>query len=247
MRHGDREIRTVGDLVSGLKDTANQGLVWYRGQDRADWRLVPSIARVGGNLNAELTTIKRFKQNAAPYLAQRPADEWEWIFLMQHHRAPTRLLDWTESPLVALYFSIKNPAHDAFPSAVWCLDPIELNKLAGHNRTFDLDILAFSIDRQLDDYLPENINQRVARLNPIAAIGPRNSPRMVAQAGTFTVIHAEATAIEDVAPATHVWRFIVPADAKVALRHELKLLGITEHSLFPDLDRVALLANELVR
>lgn len=246
MRHNDREIRSIGDLVTGLRETAAQGLVWFRGQDRLEWTLIPGIARAGGNLQAELTTIKRFKQSAAPYLPVRPQEDWEWIFLMQHHRAPTRLLDWSESPLVALYFSIQNPAHDGAPAAVWCLDPIALNRVAGHNRAFALDILAFGIDSQLNDYLPERVNERVAKLNPVAAIGPRNSARMVAQSGTFTVIHAESTPVESVDGGSAAWRFVIPGAAKAGLREELKLIGITEHSLFPDLDRVATLVKGLV-
>jgi hypothetical protein len=246
MRHLDTEIRGVGDLVAAVKATCRDGLVWFRGQERADWTLIPSVTRPGGNLDAELTTIKRFKQSARPYLPQRPEGDWEWIFLMQHHRAPTRLLDWSESPLVGLFFATHNPEHDAFASAVWCLDPVALNRLAGHHRSFAHDILAFGIDNQLDEYLPDKVNARVTKLNPVAAIGPRNSARMVAQAGTFTVIHAENVAIEAIPPATHVWRFTVPANAKADIREELRLIGITEYSLFPDLDRVALLVKELV-
>lgn len=250
MRHADREIRSMGDLVAAIKETVPAGPIWYRGQDRAEWGLIPGIARPGGNLQAELTTIKRFKQSAAPYLPIRPQTgtqgDWEWIFLMQHHRAPTRLLDWTESPLVALYFAVQNQTHDDSPAAVWCLDPISLNKLAGHNRAFALDILAFGIDSQLDDYLPDRVNEKVARLNPVAAIGPRNSARMVAQAGTFTVIHADATPVEQVDNGSTTWRFVVPPDSRAEMRKQLNLLGITEHSLFPDLDRVAALVKGLV-
>lgn len=250
MKHEDRKITSIGELITGLKETTNGGLVWFRGQDSSEWKLVPGIARPGGNIEAELTTIKRFKQSAAPYLSQRPNDEWEWIFLMQHHRAPTRILDWSESPLVALYFATRDENHDTKPSALWCLDPCELNRNAGHIREFKHDILAFGIDKQLDEYLPDKVNSRLSKLAPVAAIGPRNSSRMVAQAGTFTVIHAEATPIEEVAVATgakHIWRFVIPCEAKAIIRHELKLLGIAEHSLFPDLDRVALLVREMTQ
>lgn len=235
--------------MAGLRTTSSAGLVWFRGQGRADWKLTPGLARED-KLDAELTIIKRFKQSAAPYLTYRPhaglEGEWEWIFLMQHHRAPTRLLDWTESPIVALYFAVQEDKHDDTAAAVWCIDPIALNKMAGHNRGFELDILAFGIDKSLDEYLPEKVNARVAKALPVAAIGPRNSPRMAAQAGTFTVIHAEAIAIEEVGDYSHVWRFVIPSDAKAQLREELKLIGISEHSLFPDLDRVAKLAGSLV-
>jgi hypothetical protein len=247
LRHADRQVRTIGEFVVALRDTAADGLVWYRGHERSEWKLVPSLARQNDALAAELLTIKRFKQNAAPYLPARPANEWEWVFLMQHHRAPTRLLDWSESPLVALFFALCSTHHDDTDAAVWCLDPVALNRLAGHRRLHARDILAFGIDAPLDDYLPDKVNERVATLNPIAAIGPRNSARMVAQAGTFTVIHAEAMAIEDVGDVQdHIWRIVVPAAAKSLLRNELGLLGVREHSLFPDLDRVALLAREMI-
>jgi hypothetical protein len=247
MRHADRAIHNIGEFVVALRETASDDLVWFRGQERAEWRLIPSLARQADALNAELLTIKRFKQNAAPYLPARPTTEWEWVFLMQHHRAPTRLLDWTESPLVALYFALAGTENEDADAAVWCLDPIALNRLAGHRRVHARDILAFGIDPVLDDYLPDKVNERVSSLNPVAAIGPRNSPRMVAQAGTFTVIHVEAMAIEEVGETqNHIWKITVPADARAEVRQELRLLGIHEHSLFPDLDRVASLAREMI-
>lgn len=247
MRHAERRVQSIGEFVTALRDTGG-GLVWYRGQERAEWPLVPSLARRPDGIQAELLTIKRFKQNAAPYLPARPVDEWEWVFLMQHHRAPTRLLDWSESPLVAMFFALWGNANDDADAAVWCLDPVALNRHAGHRRRLERDILAFGIDPELNDYLPENVNERVAPHNPIAAIGPRNSARMVAQAGTFTVIHAEVTPIEEVGDnQDHIWRILVPAASKQLLRTELAILGVHEHSLFPDLDRVAVLAQEMIR
>jgi hypothetical protein len=245
MKHAERRVQTIGEFVTALRDTSN-GLVWYRGQARSNWSLLPSLARQPHGTHSELITIKRFKQNAAPFLTHRPYDEWEWVFLMQHHRAPTRLLDWSESPLVAMFFALWDDHHEDSDAAVWCLDPIALNRHAGHRRRHDRDILAFSIDREMDDYLPDKVNERVAPHHPVAAIGPRNSVRMVAQAGTFTVIHADATPIEEVGEdKNHIWKLVVPAESKALLRSELTLLGITEHSLFPDLDRVAELAREM--
>ncbi|MBA4087287.1 MAG: hypothetical protein C0491_05735 [Novosphingobium sp.] len=246
MRHADCDIRNIGEYVEALKATANVGLTWFRGQERKSWQLLPGITRPGNDIAAELTTIKRFKQSAAQYLPIRPQDDWEWIFLMQHHRAPTRLLDWSENSIVGLYFATATDQHDDEDAAVWCMDPIALNRASGHNRAFELDILAFGIDTQLADYLPDRINARLNRLNPVAAIGPRNSARMVAQSGTFTVIHADPIAIEDVGDHSHIWRVIIPAAAKRNIRDELRLLGVTEHSLFPDLDRVAALAKGFI-
>jgi hypothetical protein len=247
MRHPDRNLASIGELVQAIRDYGANGPTWYRGHANAAWSLVPSIGRKPDHLIAELTAIKIFKQQSRPYLAERPGSDWEWIFLMQHHRAPTRLLDWSESPLVALYFALTEEAHDDKDGALWFLDPVALNKQSGHNRAFDADILAFDIDDVLNDYLPDKVNARVSRLLPVAAIGPRNSPRMVSQLGTFTIMHVEATAVEGVGDGSHIWRMAIPAASKQTLRDELRYLAISESMLFPDLDRVAGVAKGLFR
>ena len=252
MKHDDRSIRSVGEFITELRNTAKDGLVWFRGQSNIGWPLLPNIARPvegypQGPMDQELPAIKRFKQNADAFLVRVPRDDWEWIFLMQHHRGLTRLLDWTESPLVALYFALKEDDTEA-DAVVWCLDPMELNRKAGHHRTFDRDVLAFGIDETLDGYLPDKVGDaRGAELLPVAAIGPRNSTRMIAQSGTFTIMHSRRTAVEDVADQEHVWRLVIPADQKQNVRAELRLLGFNEFLLFPELETLAMHTREMFR
>jgi len=198
-------------------------------------------------MDQEFPAIKRFKQNADVFLSRVPRDDWEWIFLMQHHRGLTRLLDWTESPLVALYFALENDNKET-DAVVWCLDPIELNRKSGHHRKFDRDILAFGIDEVLNGYLPDKVgDEQSAELLPIAAIGPRNSSRMIAQSGTFTIMHRLRMAVEDVSNKDHIWRLVIPADQKDNLRDELRLLGFNEFMLFPELETLAMHTREMFR
>ena len=102
MKYPERSIRSIAEFIEALNDTTRDCLVWYRGHRRHDWQLLPNLARTPGLVEHEAVAIKRFKQNATAFLSQRPENDWEWIFLMQHYRGLTRLLDWSESPLVAL-------------------------------------------------------------------------------------------------------------------------------------------------
>lgn len=247
MRYPDKTIKSIGELVAILKSSPKSP-VWFRGQGRFGWVLSPSVARNKKTAGAESALIKRFKQNALPHTSDRPATEWEWMFLMQHYRLPTRLLDWTESPLAALYFAIEEPKHKNHDAALWCLDPVALNKHASIRFSSSIEIPAFDYDEVLNGYLPSQVaGETTAELKPIAAIAARNSPRISAQLGTFTITHRTHTNIEDVQDANHVWRIKIPNKRKDALLAELACLRISRLTLFPELDSVAADAMEIAK
>jgi hypothetical protein len=244
MRYKDRTIASVADVLSALRQQADSKLLWFRGQSKSHWKLVPSLARTTTHLHAENALIKRFMQNAVPHMDHPAGSEWEWIFLMQHHRAPTRLLDWSESPLAALYFAVT--AQPRSEGAVWCLDPVALNIEANIKFDFEAEVPAFGKDNILDSYLPSRVRENVTVLNPIAAVGPRNTARMAAQLGTFTINHRSHTPIERIGRGRHAWRWLIPPSAKKDIAVELSRLGISALSLFPDLDKVADLSREVL-
>lgn len=240
----------MADFITAIRDHAvADELRWYRGHVSNTFELVPTIARNPDHLKGELNAIKVFKQMSRPLLESVPTTEWEWIFLMQHHGAPTRLLDWSENPLTAVYFALDDPATKfaADPAIIWVMDPVALNAHAGHRHEFSRDLLAFDIDAKLDGYLPSEVNPKVSRLNPVAGIGPHVSRRMAAQSGTFTVIHADVIKVDEVGDRSHIWKLIIPADAKDLMREELRLLRVQDFTYFPDLDRVAKRIKEILQ
>lgn len=104
----ERLIETVQDMltkVCGFKERFDHGPLWFRGCTDKAYDLTPSIARQGIDIKSESSLMNIFKQNAVQFVKERPQSEWEWLFLARHHSVPTRLLDWTESPLVGLYFA----------------------------------------------------------------------------------------------------------------------------------------------
>jgi len=86
----------------------------FRGVPNIDYQLIPSIARdtnkgVGGDIEAlEQDMLKEFKRLTLPTLQSQPNTDFEWLFLAQHYGLPTRLLDWTSNPMVALFFAVES-------------------------------------------------------------------------------------------------------------------------------------------
>lgn len=249
MRYADEPIHSVGNLVERLK-THLQGIdkpVWFRGQSKSEWSLVPKLQRGDVKCSAEVYLISRFKQNATLLLQQRPKDDFEWLFLMQHHSMPTRLLDWSESPLVGMYFAVTENRDDE--GALWVLLPTVLNEKSNYRPDYPHEIPSFE-DVHLQNYLPETVaSERRSRLFPIAALAPRNSPRMQSQQGVFTISHRDPIPVEDAgadgAVRDHAWRYLIPPAAKPRLQKELRILGITRFQLFPELDSLGQLLPEL--
>lgn len=88
----------------------------YRGVSNASYPLIPKVARdwhLTPNLLSfvEQHMLDHFKIRAMPYLQDRPGSIWEWLAVAQHHGMPTRLMDWTRNPLVALYFACRENSY----------------------------------------------------------------------------------------------------------------------------------------
>lgn len=230
-------IENVQSLIQALQEDQAEykGSVWYRGQSRHDWKLLPGYLRLNGGVS-ESTLMKRFRQSASMLLDRDPKDSFDWLFLMQHYGLPTRLLDWSESPLVALYFAIdeseKHKEHDA---AVWCLRPSELNKNANIFADEEFFIPSFE-DEELKNYSIERLSQerRVKQL-PVATIATRNNARIQAQLGVFTIHHLDDRPIEAIGDQSHVVKYTIPAASRTNMLEQLRLLGVSKFSMFPEL------------
>jgi hypothetical protein len=255
MLFDDRNIGDVGDLLAAVeshRQRAKRTPIWFRGSTDRKHNLVPTLGRKPFNLDHEPDLIKAFKQNAIQFVEQRPQSEWEWLFIARHHAVPTRLLDWTESPLVGLYFashSVGLPAqegrNDHKDGVLWLLLPVDLNRQANIGLSGKRELPIFEDnDPHLRNYLPSVMgSEHTSRLIPAAGIAIRHSKRMQAQHSVFTVTHRDQSAIELVGDGNHIGRYIVPARAKPRIRRQLAALRIDRLAVFPELDNVALLAR----
>jgi len=210
---------------------------------------LPSLGRKPFGLDCEHALINVFKQNAVQFVDQRPQSQWEWLFLARHHSVPTRLLDWTESPLIGLYFathSVDNAGkNDKKDGCLWVLFPTKLNEEASIKLTDKRDLPIFEDDDDhLQNYLPTKLaSEHTSRLTPAAGIAVRHSKRMQAQHSVFTVTHREQLPLEEVGSGKHIGRYIIPSFFKARIRTQLDALKIDRLSVFPELDNAARLAR----
>jgi FRG domain-containing protein len=215
----------------------------FRGMSSVDHSLSSSLVRLAGDADThtlELALLRNFRKYAAS--EGGTADSvWDWLALAQHRGLPTRLLDWTYSPLVALHFATETPEDFDRDGVVWCVNFVEANKrlpsrlrrIMAHegSQTLTVDMLAVFEDLRDFDKLarspflvflePPAIDRRI--LNQLALFSLMSSP--TAEMDEWLKRHPDLSR-----------RVVIPAELKWEIRDKLDQANVNERILFPDLD-----------
>jgi FRG domain-containing protein len=161
---------------------------------------------------------------------------------MQHHRVPTRLLDWTENSLIALFFAVEEQPNDC-DSAVWALDPWWLAKKLRLGVTGpllpDYDIA----DSWLFDLEEAFEGRNISRNLPAPIEPPHVDRRVAAQSSRFLVFGTTEDLTRSKVVRTkkcRLARIKIPASARESIKKQLDDCGINYSLLFPDLEGLAL-------
>ena len=211
---------------------------WFRGHADITKELVPSALRYPtlDKRNRALGLLTEFKRYSEIKLTSPPGakEQLKWVQIARHHGLPTRLLDWTRSAAIALYFACYRHYEDGkIDGGVFILNPVSLNRQvdAKKPRVFD----AHSDATVIDQYLRLMGMKRSNGRRTIAIYPVWNSERIMLQRGVFTLAGSREFALNDKqAPGLVCLR--IRKDYKKTLLKELDHIGINEMSIFPELE-----------
>jgi hypothetical protein len=230
--------------------------LWYRGCSDSNYKLLPRLYRhrriteIGQLTELEYQLMTRFRQRSIPFHNKPLDNDWESLFFMQHYGIPTRLLDWTENPFIALYFAVMssnfvykmNKLRYKKSASIWILDPICWNRRALKHESYDQGILSTS-DEQIKGYTP---TARFVKMNdlPVALFGTHNSQRIVAQRGVFVIFGKNKLGMETTFnledfPENCLIKVTIDKKVLPGIRRSILNHGITESVVFPDLEGLA--------
>lgn len=219
----------------------------YRGLSSSSYGLETSLMRLKGQFAAvEPHLLRQFVKYASRYVPEHH-NFWHWISLAQHHGLPTRLLDWTYSPEVALHFATANTAAYNRDGAVWKVNykalheqlPAKYRGIVEDQRTWILTV--------------DLLGKMFADLNELDAAGhakgdffvffepPSIDQRLFNQFAYFSIGSRSNLALDEwLLGHPDLWfKIVIPKELKWEIRDKLDQNNMSERTLFPDLSGLA--------
>jgi hypothetical protein len=216
----------------------------FRGVSNERHRLQTGLMRLGGPYTRlEGHLLRNFKKYAHRSVVARDS-LWHWLSVAQHHGLPTRLLDWTYSPVVALHFATSDLHEYNVDGAVWKVDYSRAHQLLPNKVRKPLDREGAQI------FTVEMLSETVTTLDDLDGLSssrgdfaiffepPSLDERIVNQFAYFSVLSRPDLAMDEwMASNPGLWtKIIIPHELKWEVRDKLDQSNITERVLFPGLD-----------
>lgn len=242
-------IQSIGHLMDELQ--RHHGV--FRGLPDRSYGLLTTLDRFnqaqGMGSNFERRLFVEFKQQARPHFRVPPQNEWEVLVVAQHYGLPTRLLDWTYSPLVAAHFATTGAEDAQADGVIWHLDWQALHERLGFPPTpFTLDMLQSEFEargegRDLWSLFYPDPGQATRPDFVLLLEPPALEERMTGQQAAFTLASALDHPLDVLLDERGVYdvlkRFVIPASVKRDIRIALDRCQVNERSLLPGMDGIA--------
>lgn len=234
-------VKSLSEYIDAVNQVSHlfSDNLWYRGHSKSIFQNLPTILREGTwkdndySYRYEYDIFKTFKQKGKI----KKDTDYEYLHLMQHYGLPTRLLDWTESSLIALFFAI-GIRHLCKSPVVWIIDPFDFNKILHHENVI-YDFYGTSVHSKVDEYInpKEGRFENIPEL-PIAVFPSFHDDRVISQKSGFVLFGKGRTSLEELVKRENYFNMAkINISTKYAndILIDLNMAGIDFHTVFPDL------------
>ncbi|MBK9359584.1 MAG: FRG domain-containing protein [Bacteroidales bacterium] len=232
----DDYVKIIESIIDEWASGSSSSNLWYRGHSNTNWQLIPKLYRQNNLYLFEREMIRDFKLRSSEYIEIAPVNDFDYLFVMQHYGLPTRLLDWTESYLVALFFAVFECELES-DACVWVLDPWYLNEKSicqSSIVTTDHPIMYDYLLCQNTEFIDRNVKANL----PIAIRPKKNTSRIISQKGMFVIYGNSKISIDSYLlneKNSRIKCIVIDKDFKQNILKSLFFAGISYSSLFPEL------------